>query len=307
MMDLADVHAFVRVAKLRSISGAARALHAPKSSISRALVRLEAAVGNTLVERSTRQLRLTDAGHLLLPHAERIMNEVDEAQAALGRFAGMPQGTLRVSVPYAFALGVVTPMLPAFLARYPEVDVVLEREVNWADVMADDADVFIRISPLPDTAMVGRRVAAVELWTCASPGYVATRGSPASVADLATHDIIGLVGPELKWSFRTGTGRMEEVLLHPRAVLPDIALIQSVLTNDGGIGQLPDHMVAEAVSRGELTRILAGLGPATTEAFALYPSHRGLPVRARVFIDALVAHVAARRTEFALAVHSAAS
>ena len=304
MMDLADVHAFVRVAKLRSISGAARALHAPKSSVSRALVRLEAAVGNTLVERSTRQLRLTDAGHLLLPHAERIMNDVDEAQAALGRFAGTPKGTLRVSVPYAFALSVVTPMLPAFLARYTEVDVMLERDVNWADVMTEDADLFIRVSPLPDTAMVGRRIATVELWTCASPGYVAARGAPASIADLATHDIIGLAGPEFKWSFRNGAGRMEDVSLHPRAVLPDIALIQNVLTSGGGIGQLPDYMVAEAVGRGELTRILPELGPARAEAFALYPSHRGLPVKARVFIDALVAHVSARRTEFTRLVHS---
>ena len=306
MMDLSDVHAFLRVAKLRSISGAARALHAPKSSVSRALVRLEAAVGSTLVERSTRQLRLTDAGHLLVPHAERIMTEVDEAQAALGRFAGTPQGTLRVSVPYAFALGALAPMLPAFLARYPDVDVVLEHDVNWADVMVEDADLFIRLSPLPQTAMVGRRVATVELWTCASPSYVAARGCPASVADLTAHDIIGLAGPELKWSFRNGAGRMEEVALRPRAVLPDTALIQSVLTNGAGIGQLPDYMVAEAVSRGELTRILPGLGPATAEAFALYPSHRGLPVKARVFIDALVAHVSARRTKLVRLIEGAA-
>ena len=307
MMELSDVRAFVRVAKLRSVSGAARALGAPKSSVSRAVARLEAGVGSTLVERSTRQLRLTDAGHLLLPHAERIISEVDEAEAALGRFAGTPQGTLRISAPYAFALGAIAPMLPAFLARYPEVDVALDRDVGPSDAPFGEADLFVRLTPLPDTAMVGRRLATVELWTCASPAYVAARGAPASIAELRGHDIIGLAGPEVKWSFRTGSGRMEEAVLHPRAVLPDNALIQTVLASDAGIGQLPDFMAAESIGRGELTRILPKLGPAITEAFALYPSHRGLPLKARVFIDALVAHVVVRRNQFVRAVHDAAA
>ncbi len=298
-MELSDIRAFVRLAKLGSISAAARALGAPKSSVSRALARLEAAVGSTLVERSTRHLRLTDAGHLLLPLAERIMNEVDEAEAALGRYAGLPQGTLRVSVPYAFALGTITPMLPDFLARYPEVDVVLEREASWNELSAGDADLFIRLSPLPETAMVGRRLATVELWTCASPRYVAAHGAPGSMADLAQHEILGLVGPEVTWSFGNEAGRIEEVVLHARAVLPDPVLLRGVLTNGAGIGQLPDFMAAESIGRGELTRILPGLGPATANAFALYPSHRGLPIKARVFIDALVAHVSATRAEFA--------
>ena len=194
-MDLNQLRAFVRVAELRSISASARAMGAPKSTVSRELARLEATLGSTLVERSTRRLRLTDAGQLLLPHAVRIMNEVDEAEAALGRFVGTPRGTLRVSAPYAFALGAVTPMLPGFLARYPDVDVLLERDASWTEISMGDADLIIRISPLPDTSMVGRRIATVELWTCASPGYLAARGAPADLAALAGHDIVGLVGP----------------------------------------------------------------------------------------------------------------
>ncbi len=297
-MDLNQLRAFVQVAELRSISASARAIGAPKSTISRELARLEAAVGSALVERSTRRLRLTDAGQLLLPHAVRIMSEVDEAEAALGRFAGTPRGTLRVSAPYAFALGAVTPMLPGFLAQYPDVDVVLERDASWTEISMGNADLIIRISPLPDTSMVGRRIATVELWTCASPGYLAARGAPADLAGLAGHDIVGLVGPEVRWSFRNAAGRMEDVVVHARSVLPDPALIQGALASGAGIGQLPDYMAAEAIGRGELTRILGDLGPATSDAFALYPSHRGLSIKARVFIDALVASVASRRTLF---------
>ncbi len=297
MMELTDLRAFVRVAELNSISASSRAMGAPKSTISRALARLEATMGSALVERSTRRLRLTDAGHLLLPHARRIVSEVEEAEAALGRFVGTPQGTLRVSVPYAFALGAVTAMLPEFLARYPGVDVVLLQDANWTDVSAADADLMIRISPLPDTSMVARRLGTVELWTCASPGYLAARGAPKSVADLAEHEIVGLVGPEVTWSFRNAAGRMEGVVLHARVVVPDPALVQSALVCGAGIGQLPEYMAVAAINRGELARILADIGPAMTDAFALYPSHKGLSIKARVFLDALVAHVGARRRQ----------
>ena len=303
-MELSDVRAFVSLAKLRSISGAARALGAPKSSVSRALARLEAAVGSTLVERSTRQIRLTDAGTLLLPHAERITNEVEEAEAALGRFAGIPQGTLRVSVPWAFALAVVVPMLPAFLARYPEVNVVLENDADWTSISAGQAEVFIRVTPLPDTAMVARRIATVELWTCASPSYITAHGAPGSVDDLATHEIVGLAGPEVTWSFRNAAGRMEDVTLQTRAALPDVALIQNALIGGAGIGQIPDYMAATSIRRGELTRIFPDFGSATVGAHALYPSHRGLSIKARVFIDALLAYEAARRSTFTASVRN---
>ena len=301
VIELADVRAFVRVAELHSISASARAMGAPKSSVSRALSRLEDAIGSTLVERSTRRLRLTDAGELLLPHALRIINEVEEAEAAVGQLVGTPQGTVRVSAPFAFALGALTVMLPDFLARYPAVDVVLLPDAGLADLSAGDADLIVRIAPLPDTSMVAHRLGTVELWTCASPSYLAAHGTPDSVSDLAEHNIIGLTGPEVTWSFRNAAGRMEDVVLHARVVLPDPALIQSALTRGLGIGQLPEYMADDAIRRGELSRILPEVGPAMSVAFALFPSRKGLPIKARVFLDALAAHVASRRRPSSLA------
>ena len=299
MMDLFDVRAFARIAELGSLSGSARALGAPKSSVSRSLARLEAALGSVLVERSTRRLRLTDAGRLFLPHALRILGDVEEAEAALGQFAWAPRGTLRVRAPYAFIRGALTPMLPAFLQRYPDVDVVLELDAGWSGLVTGEADLIIRIGPLPDTAMVARRLATIELWTCASPGYVAARGAPSCPADLAGHDIVGLCGPQASWSFHNAAGWTEEVRLRVRSVVPDPALIQGILTEGAGIGQLPDYMAADAIRKGELLRILTHAGAATSDAFVLYPSHRSLTAKVRVFIDALVVQVAARRAAFA--------
>lgn len=154
MLDLIDVRAFARIADLRSVSAAARALKAPKSSVSRSLARLEAAVGAVLVERSTRHLRLTDVGALFHPHALRILNDVDEAETALGSFAGVPRGTLRVNALYAFALALLAPMLPAFLARYPEVRVTLDVDNRQVDVLAEQADLMIRIGTLATSGLI---------------------------------------------------------------------------------------------------------------------------------------------------------
>jgi DNA-binding transcriptional LysR family regulator len=291
MLDLIDVRAFARIADLRSVSAAARALKAPKSSVSRSLARLEAAVGAVLVERSTRHLRLTDAGALFHPHALRILNDVDEAETALGSFAGVPRGTLRVNAPYAFALALLAPMLPAFLARYPEVLVTLDVDNRQVDVLAEQADLVIRIGTLATSGLIARRLATMELWACASPAYLATRGTPASVDDLSGHDIVGRVEGRTRWTFRTPGAEPEEIDVNPRLSVPDPALTQVVLIGGAGIGRLPDFMARSAIARGELVRVLAEVEPGSVEVHALYPSHRSLSAKVRVFIDALVAHM----------------
>ena len=143
-MDVADLKAFLRVAELGSVSAAARALALPKSNVSRAVTRLEQAVGAALLDRSPRHLRLTDAGLLFRPHAARILADIEEATAALGRFGGAPRGTLRVSVPFTLAVAVVSPMVPAFLARNPEVQLILDVENRLVDMPAEAVDVAIR-------------------------------------------------------------------------------------------------------------------------------------------------------------------
>ncbi|WP_284948143.1 LysR family transcriptional regulator [Acidisoma cladoniae] len=292
MLDLIDVRAFVRIADLQSVSAAARALKAPKSSVSRSLARLEAEVGVVLVERSTRHLRLTDAGALFHPHALRILNDVDEAETALGSFAGVPRGTLRINAPYAFALALVAPMLPAFLGRYPEVLVTLDVDNRQVDVLAKQADLFIRIGPLSASGLIARRLATMELWACASPAYLAARGTPASVEDLSSHDLVGRVEGRTRWTFRTLGGETEEIDIHPRLAVPDPAPTQVVLAGGAGIGRLPDFMARSAIARGELVRVLAELEPGSVDVHAIYPSHRSLSAKVRVFIDALVAHMA---------------
>ena len=299
VLDLTDLRAFARIADLGSVSAAARALKAPKSSVSRSLARLEQAVGAVLVERSTRRLRLTDAGALLRPHARRILNDVDEAETALGGFGGVPRGLLRVNATYAFAQGVLAPMLPPFLARHPEVRVALDIENRRIDPMAEEADLVIRLGPLADSALIARRLAVLEVWLCASPAYLAARGTPARAADLARHDMIMRSDRAERWELRTADGRAEEVEVRPRAVLAEPAAALAAIAGGAGIGRVPDYLASGAIAEGRLVRVLPCAEPHRVEAHALYPSHRSLSAKVRVFIDALVAHLAAARSGLA--------
>lgn len=291
MMELPEVRAFVRVAELKSVSAAARALGLPKSSVSRSLSRLEAALGSVLVERSTRHLRLTDAGLLFLPHARRILNDVDEAETALGSFKDVPRGELRVNAPQAFALGLLAPMLPGFLVRYPEVRLVLDVTDRQIDMPVEQADLVIRIGPLADSALIARRLTTLELWACASPAYLSARGTPNSAAELAGHDLVGRVDRFMSWALRASGSTQDTSKVQSRAVVVDPNILKVLLTGGTGIGRLPDFIAADAVDGGELVRVLLGLGAETVDVHALYPSHRSLSAKVRAFIDALSDHL----------------
>jgi DNA-binding transcriptional LysR family regulator len=294
-MELADVRAFARIADLGSVSAAARALDLPKSTISRALARLEIAVGATLVDRSTRHLRLSDAGVLFRPYAMRILADVDEAGTALDNFAGAPRGTLRVSAPFTFVVAILSPMLPMFLARYPELRVVLDVENRVIDMPLEAADLVIRAAAaLPDTDLIARHLLTTKAWTCASPAYLAACGVPSSVADLSRHALIAYADLTTTWSYRMADGSMQQIEFRPANVVSDSAALSPMLIGGGGIGRLPDFIARDAVARGDLVRLFPGAVGDVFAVHALYTSHRSLSAKVRVFIDALLEYIAAK-------------
>ncbi|MDR3472494.1 MAG: LysR family transcriptional regulator [Devosia sp.] len=287
-MNFDDVRVFARIAELKGISATARALGLPKSSVSRALARMEAAAGSALVERSTRHVRLTDAGVLFHAHAVRILGDIADAETALEGLAGAPRGRLRVNATHAFGLGVIAPMLPDFLARYSQVQVALDADDRRIDLTAKDTDLAIRIGPMVDSALIARRLPSVDLWLCASPAYLAAHGTPRTVAELAAHSLVDRQD-RTNWRFAdAGTIDVE-----PRVIIPDASAQKVVVEGGAGIGYLPDYLVRPAVASGHLVRVLPDVIAATIEVHALYPSHRSLSAKVRVFIDALAEHMRA--------------
>lgn len=294
-MELADIRAFARIADLGSVSAAARLLDLPKSTISRSLARLELAVGAMLIDRSTRHLRLSDAGVLFRPYAMRILADVDEAGTALDNFAGTPRGTLHVSAPFTFVVAILSPMLPSFLASYPEVRVVLDVENRVINMPLEAADLVIRAAgELPDSDLIARHLLTTKAWTCASPGYLARCGVPASIADLSRHALIAYSDLPATWSYRTPDGALEQIEFRPANAISDSAALKPVLVGGAGIGRLPDFIARDAVARGDLVRLFPKAEGDVFGVHALYTSHRSLSAKVRVFIDALIEYIAAQ-------------
>ena len=287
MLDLIDLRAFARIADLGSVSGAARALRMPKSSVSRSLVRLEDAVGAVLVERSTRHLRMTDAGLLLQRHARRILDDIGEAENAISGLVGQPRGDLRVSVPFTFAAGPLADMLPQFLARYPEVRVMLTIDNRVIDLLAEEYDVAIRIGPLADSDLIARRLTTLALSPYASPAYLEGRPSIKAPSDLTNHRIVGHRSVKETWQFQSKSGAKRDVEIEAQAVAAEPDVVRTMLLAGAGIGILPDFHAADAIGSGALVQVLPDYDHRSVDVHALYPSHRSLSAKVRVFIDAL--------------------
>lgn len=291
MFQLSDLIVFVHIVDVRGISGAARTLNMPKSSVSRALSRLEESVGTGLIERSTRHLRLTDAGHILIEHARRILDDVSEAENALDGFIGKPAGDLHVNVPFTFATGLLATMLPEFMRNYPQVRVVLKVENRLIDLPVEKADVTIRIGPLVDSELIARRLATFELWACASPAYLANQYKVGRPADLLQHTLISHADRSELWSFNSSEHGLEQIEVRAGTVIPEPQVLKTMLINHAGIGLLPDFHARDAIRNKTLVRLLPQCEGRKLEVHALYPSHRSLSAKVRVFIDALTTHL----------------
>ncbi len=297
MRDLFDLQVFVRAVELQSLAAAARSLKASKTSVSRSLARLEDSLGMALIERSTRNLRPTDAGALFYPYAHRILTDVEEADAAMSSFAGAPRGTLRVSTSVSFSQCILAPMLPAFLERHPAVRVIVDVDNRKIDLLAQQTDLAIRLGKLEDSALIARRIATFELWFCASPDYLARQGTPCEPNELTRHRFVG----RDDFSLRIPAAHVDrhqgvdDVEVSPTVVISDAVTLQAVLAGGGGIGRLPDFLADPMIRAGTLVRILPALTPQIVEAYAVYPSHRSLSAKVRAFIDALVEYLEATR------------
>ncbi|GBR02429.1 LysR substrate-binding domain-containing protein [Asaia lannensis] len=290
-MNSDDLGSFLRIAEAMSLSAASRSSGTPKSSLSRTLSRLEGEIGAKLFERGPQVLRLTEAGRILLTHARRVMDELNEASAALDGVTGQPRGILKVSAATTFAIGLVAPMLPRFLQDYPDLRIHLDAENRIVDLPKEDIDVAIRIGVMSDSDLIASKLGGIELWPCASPSYLSERGTPRTPYELADHELLGWTDHPSIWCFRDSSACDHCVSVAVGSVIPEPAVLQVILENGGGIGRLPDFLARSLVEQGRLVRLLPDFQTETVEVHAVYAAHRSLSSKVRVFIDALRVHL----------------
>ncbi len=296
MLDLADLRAFVRIADLGGISAAARALSLPKSTVSRSLVRLEEAMGAVLVERSTRHLRLTDAGQTLRVHARRVLDEVAAAEDAVAGLAGEPRGDLRVTAPFTLAVGPIAAMMPDFVRRHPQVRVAIAIDNRIVDMIGEEYDVAVRVGPLADSGLIAKRLTDVSMWLCASPGYLSNSPPVRSPRDLAAHRLLSHGHGPSPWRFDDLGGALAGLSFEAQVAVPEPDALLAMMAGDAGIGLLPDFTAASAIADRRLVRLLVDLDFGSVPVHALFAGPRGSSPKVSAFVDALSQQLSRQRS-----------
>lgn len=286
-MDRLDAMAILREAvDAGSLSAAGRRLGVPLATVSRKVSDLERHLGTRLLNRSTRQLTLTDAGRSFVAACRRILEDVAEAERAASGEYSAPKGELNLSAPIVFGRLHVLPVAMAFLKTYPDIDIRLMLSDRVVDLQEDRIDLAIRIGDLPDSSMIATRVGSIRRVVCASPAYFAAHATPQHPRDLATHDCItfsGLMSAEA-WSFRPDKADVTVAIRSRLIVNTAEAAIDAAIAGIG-ITRVLSYQAEKAVQDGDLVIALQEFESAPAAVSLVHAGQPLLPLKLRAFLD----------------------
>lgn len=279
---------FARVVESASFTRAADALGLPRSSVSAAVIGLEARVGARLLHRTTRRVAPTRDGAAFYERCLRVIADVEETENLFRQEATGPSGRLRIDVPGRIGRLIVAPALPDFLARFPAIDIdlgVTDRAVNMIE---DSVDCVLRVGPLPDSGMIARSIGQLALINVASPDYLRRHGTPRAPEDLAAHLAVNYASPSTgrvhPWEWMAKDGPQAMPVRSRVTVNNAEACIACCLTGLGLI-QIPAYDVRSHLEAGELVEVLPRHRPAPMPMTLLYPHRQHLARRVQVFAD----------------------
>lgn len=293
---LTELSVFVRAAETGSFSRVAREFRLSQPSVSRMVAGLEARLGVKLLLRTTRQVTPTDAGAVYLERARVILGDLDEAAHA-ARGVDSLHGTLRIAMSGAFGTREVIPRLPAFLTQHPQLKVELAISDRTDDLVAEGVDMALRLGKLDDSQFGARLIATAPRFVVASPDYLAERGLPLTLADLARHDCI--VGPgdllgRTGWSF-TRSGAAASITVEGRVQVATAEGVIASVKAGLGIALASLWLCRAELERGELRRILTGYQLDPVELHAVYPAGRRPSSKVRAFSDFMAKELQSER------------
>ncbi|UGA42486.1 LysR family transcriptional regulator [Bradyrhizobium quebecense] len=286
-MDRIDaMQAFVAVADLEGFAPAARKLGLSPSAITRLIAALEERLGARLLQRTTRQVTLTDAGSRYLERARRIFADVEEAEDAVESERTRPEGRLVISAPFGFGRLHVSPVVTAYLKRYPDVGVDLRLSDRRINLVEDGVDLAVRLGHLPDSTLVARHVGQMRRIVVASAGYLKLRGEPKRPADLTAHDTIqfGAMTATPDWRFMED-GQEIRITPTPRFTSNSSDAAIQYAEQDGGLTRVMAYQAAESLKARRLRIVLAEFEQPPVPIHVVYPTSRLLSAKVRTFID----------------------
>ncbi len=290
MMDvLAHMRVFRAVVERDSFSKAALELNQSAAAISKQVRQLEERLGTLLLVRTTRRMSLSDGGRAYYLECCRLLDEIAALEVATRGCAGKVAGRLRVNAPLSFGLKVLSPLLPVFMQRYPEIQPELTLDDRLRDVVGEGYDVSLRIrAALADSTLVARRLGDVEQMICAAPAYLARRGTPQRALDLHGHDCLAyrLADSPGIWQL-DGPEGASNIVLPVRFSADSSLLLADMLVAGIGVGALPSFVAAPLLASGALARVLPSHAMARRGVYALTPDGRHVPQKVRAFCDFL--------------------
>jgi DNA-binding transcriptional LysR family regulator len=288
MAKFRQISTFVEVVARGSLSAAARAEGIAPAMIGRRLDALEARLGVKLLQRTTRRLALTDEGAAFLEDCQRILAELEEAEAAASERSARATGNLLVSAPAGFGRQHVAPLLPSFLAEHRELAVNLNLSDRVVDVIGEGVDVAIRIASLTDSNLVGVKLAANQRVVVASPAYLKRHGTPHSLADLAKHSCLAISseGSQRGWTF-SDNGKIVTLRVGGNMVCNDGAVLHDWALAGKGLAWRSMWEVAAQLEAGRLCTVLDDYAAPGNDIYAVFAQRRHLPLRIRAFVDFL--------------------
>ena len=288
MDRLASMRAFVKVVEAGSFVRGADQLGISTTSASRLVAELEEHLGTRLLQRTTRKLHLTDAGQRYFERASQLLSDIEEAEEEVGSATTTPRGRLRISVGQTFGVRQLSSVFPRFQEKYPDVELEVFATDRRVDLIEEGFDLAVRMSLEIPATYVARRLCAIRVVVCGSPGYLATRGTPAVPQDLASHNCLTVPsgGFENRWLFEGAEGAITvQVRGDYRSDSGD--LLRAAALAGQGLVYLPTFIVGEELARGELVPLLREWKTPSLEARVVYPTRRFVSAKVRAFTQFL--------------------
>ncbi len=285
-IDLNALAVFAEVAEAGSFTQGAQALGVPKGSVSRKISALEAALGVRLLNRTTRKVSLTDIGRLYYEQCRKGLDELDAAARLIDASRAAPRGTLRISAPADFGGGRFGALIEAFLKTYEQVNIELLLSDDYVDLIEQRIDLAFRSGTLEDSTLIARRLGPTRRILCASPDYLALRGTPETLGELQNHDCIvhGRTADNAHWRFSGPDGAVS-VRVNARVAANGMSFLRSLAVRGLGIVLYPEAIARDDIAHGRLSRVLEEYASAESAIYALYPSGRHVSPNVRAFLD----------------------
>lgn len=288
MDKLNSMKTFVEVVDSEGFTAAANKIGLSRAQVSKSVMQLEAHLGIRLLNRTTRQVSLTDTGRLYYERSKAILDEIDEIDNLASQQSSHARGTLTLAAPTSFGVLHLNNAIAGYLKQYPEVQISLSLNDRFVDVVSEGFDLAIRIAELEDSSLVARRIAPCKRVLVASPDYLQKHGKPKVPQDLTLHRCL-VYSNDLRpgsWTLGSGAGT-ETVRVNGPVCADNGDVLKDAAVAGLGVTLLPSFIVGPELRAGRLVQVLKAYQPCNISVYAVYPSRRYVPAKVRTFVDYL--------------------